>query len=206
MKAGALFVPAGVPALTAADDPLSVGASFVPAGMPADIAALDPLRAGAEFVPDGVNETLPFVPAGVKLTVALVGTPAGQEIAPSAKAPLAFVGTPAGHERVCVCADPAPLVTPEPVNVGVEFVGTPAGHATVPAGVPAVIACVDPLRVAAETPEAEAVNSFTPLPEVASASVPAVWECVARALPENVGTPAGHDTVGAVTVPTAVTL
>jgi hypothetical protein len=65
---------------------------------------------------------------------------------------------------------------PEGVNETVPFVGTPAGQATVPAGVPAETAAVDPLKVAADTPEAEDVNSLTVLPEVASASVPAPWE------------------------------
>ena len=69
---------------------------------------------------------------------AKVGTPAGHEIAPSAKAPLALVGTPAGHE-IAPSEKAPPLFVPAgvpalfeevvsdaPVNVGVE---------TVPAGV-----------------------------------------------------------------------
>ena len=62
-----------------------------------------------------------------------------------------------------------------------------------PAGVPAVTAAVEPVKVAAETPEADEVNSFVPLPEVASASVPAPWLCVPSAEPVKVGTLAGQE-------------
>lgn len=99
-----------------------------------------------------------------------------------------------------------PSALPVKVSAGivlVAFVGTPAGHATVPAGVPALVALDVPVSVAADTPEAEAVNNLVPLPEVASANVPGVWVCVPSALPANVGTPAGHEITcaGPVTVP-----
>jgi len=44
---------------------------------------------------------------------------------------VAFVGTPAGQESVCLCAEPAALVTALPVKVGAACVGTPAGHESV---------------------------------------------------------------------------
>ena len=73
-----------------------------------------------------------------------------------------------------------------------------------PAGVPALTAAVDPDSVAAEAPEPDAVKSFTVVPLVASASVPAPWECVPMALPAKVGTPAGHEIAGALFVPAGV--
>ena len=65
-----------------------------------------------------------------------------------------------------------------PVNVGAL---------TVPAGVPALTAAVEPDRVAADTPELEDVKSLTLDPDVASANVPAPWVWVARAEPVKVG-------------------
>ena len=90
---------------------------------------------------------------------------------------------------VCVCVESA-----DPEKVGVLIV---------PAGVPALTAAVDPLRVAAEAPDAEAVKSFTVVPLVASARVPAPCECVPSADPVKVGVltvPAGVPALTALVV------
>ncbi len=151
VKAGAEFVPPGVSVCewVPSAEPVKVCAGTVP---PEPLKAGTP--AGHAFVPAGVKAAVPLVPAGVNDTVPFVGTPAGH----------AFV--PAGVKEA------VPLV-PAGVKETVPFVGTPAGQATVPAGVPAEIAAVDPLRVAADALRVETVKSFTPVPEVASASVPA---------------------------------
>lgn len=129
------------------------------------IVAAFPLNVGVETLPDAVNVC---------------------ECVPSAEPVKVSAGTvPADPVKVS-----AGTVPPLPAKEGTE-----AGHATVPAGVPAETAAVDPLKVAADTPEPDDVKSFTPLPEVASASVPAPCECVAIAEPLNVGTLAGHATV-----------
>lgn len=78
-----------------------------------------PVTVEVLFVPAGVKETVPLVPVGVtvcvcpasglpeKLGVEFVGTPAGQEI----------VGVDAASVPApCECAEPAPLVTAEPVK------------------------------------------------------------------------------------------
>ena len=90
-----------------------------------------------------------------------VGTPAGQEIAPSENAPLALVGTfvgAAGHEiapsanappEIAPSAKAPPEIAPS-ANAPPEFVGTPPGQeiapsekapsVLLPAGVPALVA------------------------------------------------------------------
>lgn len=129
------------------------------------IVAAFPLNVGVETVPDAVKMC---------------------ECVPSAEPVKVSAGTvPADPVKVS-----AGTVPPLPAKVGTE-----AGHATVPAGVPAETAAVEPLNVAAETPDEDEVNSFTVLAEVASANVPAPWECVAIADPVNVGTLAGHATL-----------
>lgn len=74
--------------------PVNVGVLIVPVAVKVCECA-----ASGEPVNDADTE-----PEGVKLTVPLVGGLAGQEI-------------------VWVCGVPAPLVTAEPVNVGVQLVG-----------------------------------------------------------------------------------
>lgn len=95
-------------------------------------------------------------------------------------------------EPVNVCAGTVPL---EPENAG-----TPAGHAIVPAGVPALTLLFVPVAVVVgETPlpavllvtrsgEAAVADALTALPVN-------VCVCVPRAVPANVGTPAGQATV-----------
>ncbi len=67
VRAGALFEPAGVPALSdevVAVDPVKAGAATVPAGVPPDVAeltTLDPVNVGAEIVPAGVIVSEPPV-------------------------------------------------------------------------------------------------------------------------------------------------
>jgi hypothetical protein len=72
------------------------------------------------------NEPAPCVCAD---SFAAVGTPAGQEIAPSVNAPLAFVGTPAGQATVPVAVTLEVFCEAVPVKAG-----TPAGHDIVSAG------------------------------------------------------------------------
>jgi hypothetical protein len=116
---------------------------------------------------------------------------------------------PAGVS-VCECvpiADPvnvsAGTVPALPVKVSAGTVpappvkvGTPAGQATVPAGVPALIAAFVPVAVTCGATPVE-VFPVTSLGAAvvadAVAALPVnVCVCVARALPENVGTPAGQ--------------
>ena len=67
--------------------PVHVSAGTVPA-CPVNTSAGTlpgvPVNAGAEFVPDGVKLTVLLVPAGVKVTVPFVGTPAGHATVPAA--------------------------------------------------------------------------------------------------------------------------
>jgi hypothetical protein len=112
-----------------------------------------------------------IVPAGVKLAVEFVGTPAGQESVCVCAEPAPvepFVGTPAGQDSVCVCAEPAPLVTAEPVKVSagtvvLEPVNVSAG--TVRLGAVALQAVFEPvpceMLVAAQLPVV-AVAEFVP--------------------------------------------
>jgi hypothetical protein len=70
VKLTELFVPAGVPPLTAEDvtaSPVNVGALFVPAGVPpltAEVVAPDPVNVGVETVPVGVWVAAPPVVPG----------------------------------------------------------------------------------------------------------------------------------------------
>lgn len=130
-----------------------------------------PVKLGADTEPLGVKDTVPLVPDGVKETVPFVGTLAGHEIAPSAKAPLEATGTGVGHATegcvnmpAAIVGTPAGQDTVGCVNVPAAIVGTPAGHAFVPEGVKdtvplvpvAVSVCVcvpraDPVNVGAAT-------------------------------------------------------
>ena len=140
VKVCAVTVRFGAVALHAVADP-------VPAAM--FVAAQFPLVALAPLVPAGVP---PLTALVVLELPANVGTPAGQEIAPSLKAPLAFVGTPAGQATVPPGVPPltADVVALDPVNVSAGTVpelpvkisagtvpGVPvkAGAVFVPAGV-----------------------------------------------------------------------
>ena len=126
--------PAGQEMVGCVNDPAAMvgtpaGHAIVPAGVPALVAALTPLKVAADtplalavnnfmVLPEVASAKVPGPCVCVFINVpANVGTPAGQEIAPSENAPLAFVGTPAGQAMV-----------PVGVTVPVEFV---------PAGVPA---------------------------------------------------------------------
>jgi len=128
---------------------------------------------------------------------------------------VAFVGTPAGQESVCVCAEPAALVTALPVKVGAACVGTPAGHESVcvcaePAPEEATAALVVLAVPAALTAVAACVE---PVPNVATAICRMVVvegichgrSCLCADSLAAVGTPAGHAIAGALFVPAAVT-
>ena len=117
----------------ASADPVNVSAPTVNAlpGFTPAIFENAPEEAPARLPDVVATVTVPFVPAGVPaLTDAVVGTPAGQEIAPSLNAPLAFVGTPAGQE--IAPSEYAPLVF-EPAGVKLTVPLLPAGvNAAVP--------------------------------------------------------------------------
>lgn len=120
-------VPAAI--LVAAQFPLVALAPFVPAGVPAETELVV-----AELPVNVCAGTVPEFPVKV-------GTPAGQEMAPSVKAPLALV--PAG-----VPAETALVVFESPVKVGAV---------TVPAGVPA-----DTLEVACAAVPVNVGTEFEP--------------------------------------------
>lgn len=137
-----------------AADPVNDGALFVPAGVPALTAlvvAEDPVKVWAGTVPE--------VPVNV-------GTPAGQDIAPSLNAPLAFVGTPTGQ-------DIAPSLKAPPLATGTEL--GPVGHA--------IVGCV-------KTPAAM-VGTLAGHEIVCAGTVPAlplnVWAGTVPEFPVNVG-------------------
>ena len=135
-------------------EPVNVCAVTVKFGAVPLHAVVEPVPAAifvAAQLPEVADAAL--VPAGVPaLTDAAVGTPAGQDNAPSANAPLAFVGTPAGQE-----------IAPSE-NAPVAFVGAPPGHEIapsekapllfVPTGVPPLteeVVSDAPLKVGVET-------------------------------------------------------
>lgn len=147
--AGHATVPDGVPADTAelvSSAPVNTSAGMVMEGELEAAAALlsvektyfDGLVTGTS-VDAEVIDCVAFVPVGVSVCVCVasaapanVGTPAGQEIAPSENAPLALVGTLTGQEiapseKLPPELDPAGvkeavLFEPSGVTVPVEFV------------------------------------------------------------------------------------
>jgi len=133
--------------------------------------AVVPANAGALLVPAGVNATVPLVPAGVKGAVPLVGTPAGQEIAPSTNVPPALLGTPTGQEI-------APSTKAPPA-----LLGTPAGHATVPAGVKLAVPLVPVAVTVWVWPAmAEPVNTWAVTVRFGAVALQAVVEPVPAAM------------------------
>ena len=147
-----------------------------------------------EFDPAGVNAAVPLVPAGAKLAVAFVGTPAGHATVPAGvNAAVAFVPVAVS---VCVCVASAEPVKTSAGTVRFGAVAFAAVNDPVPAAM--FVAALLPLVVVAAfvppgVPALTALDVADDPVKTSAGTVPA--------LPEKVGTPAGQEITSAGMVP-----
>lgn len=127
--------------------PVKVGVEIVPVAVVACacVPSALPVKVGTELVPVAVS-VCPCVPSALPVNVGTELVPVAVvvcECVPSAdpeNVGVVLVGTPAGQESVCVCAEPAALVTALFVTlcVSVAF-----GPFVVPVATPPVLVAVE---------------------------------------------------------------